>query len=301
MKMSFLLSEFSPEKVIFSPEKVIFSPEKVIFSPEKVIFSPEKVIFSPEKVIFSPHSLPEAIYSNLSLLMDEKILTSDDRCEVTAIEYSNLRIPGFGSLLHRLFLSLQNTDKKEEFKAYHQVMALIQDLETNQKDGFYWVIFADSNKKLEKNEVITHVFILEKQGEEMSLVHTYVNIGNRRIVGIPLYRKDRADMVKRMTAISRLLSYSEKILTWNSEKWYSWLKELELPLVHLPAYLKIHYPRCIWGFVEVSNRGSLHEINNLVNLSSQDHLTRKNNLLPLYLRVLRVKYEEKYVSRLGLT
>ncbi|SHO33570.1 Hypothetical protein BQ3484_502 [Cedratvirus A11] len=252
-------------------------------------------------------SLSGVIYSNLAFLMDEKILTSDDRCEVTAIEYANLRIPGFGPLLHRLFLSLQDTNKKEEFKAYHQVMALIQDLETNQKDGFYWVIFADSNKKLrEENkniltEVLTHVFILEKQGEKMSLVHTYVNIGNRRIIGIPLFCQDRAEIVKRMTGISRLLSFSETVATWNSEKWYTWLKHLELPPVHLPPYLKIHYPRCMWGFVEVSNKGSLHEITNLapsVNLSSQDHLTRKNNILPLYLRILKVRYEEQYVSRL---
>ncbi|SOB73959.1 hypothetical protein BQ9231_00076 [Cedratvirus lausannensis] len=253
-------------------------------------------------------SLSGVIYSNLAFLMDEKILTSDDRCEVTAIEYANLRMPGFAPLLHRLFLSLQDTDKKEEFKAYHQVMALIQDLETNQKDGFYWVIFADSNKKLrEENqniltEVLTHVFILEKQGEKMSLVHTYVNIGNRRIIGIPLFCQDRAEIVKRMTGISRLLSFSEKVATWNPEKWYTWLKHLELPLVHLPSYLKIHYPRCMWGFVEVSNKGSLHEIVNLapsINLSSQGHLTRKNNILPLYLRILRIRYEEQYISRLA--
>nr|WIL04971.1 hypothetical protein Cduv_491 [Cedratvirus duvanny] len=240
-------------------------------------------------------SLPETIYSNLSFLMDNKILTSDDRCEVTAIEYTNLRMPGFGFLLHRLFLSLQDTDKKEEFKAYHQVMSLIQDLETNQKDGFYWIIFADSNKKLEFSEVLTHVLVLEKEGEEMSLIQTYVNIGNRRIVGMPIHKRDRTEVIKRITSISRLLSYSEKVLTWNEEKWYSWLKQLELPLVHLPPYLKIHYPRCMWGFVEVSNKGSLHE---LVNLSSQDHLTRKNNLLPLYLRILRAEYEERYISRL---
>ncbi|SPN78948.1 Hypothetical protein BRZCDTV_78 [Brazilian cedratvirus IHUMI] len=267
-------------------------------------------------------SLVATIYSNLDLLLDETILTSDDRCEVTAIEYANLRLPGFGFLLHRLFLSLQDTDKREEFKAYAQVMALIQDLETNQKDGFYWVIFADSNKKLREegeknegtsaayplnegtsaayplNEVLTHVLILEKQGEKITLVHTYVNIGNRRIVGLPLFEQDRAEMVKRMTGISRLLSFSEKVLTWNSEKWYAWLSHLELPLIHLPPYLKIHYPRCMWGFVEISNKGCLHELSTLVNLSNQACLIRKNNLLPLYLRILRVQYEEKYVSKL---
>lgn len=246
------------------------------------------------------------------------MLTSDDRCEVTAIEYTNLRMPGFGSLLHRLFLSLQDTDKKEEFKAYHQVMSLIQDLETNQKDGFYWVIFADSNKKLRTkdesilNEVLTHVFILEKEAEKMSLVQTYVNIGNRRIVGLPLYEEDRSEMVKRMTGISRLLSYSEKVLNWNPDKWYAWLDCLELPHVHLPPYLKIHYPRCMWGFVEVSKKGCLHELAHREkpflgeekpfldgDLSNQDHLIRKNNFLPLYLRILRVHYEEKYVNKLA--
>lgn len=261
--------------------------------------------------------LPKIIYSNLDLLLDKVILTSDDRCEVTAIEYANLRLPGFGLLLHRLFLSLQDTNKKEEFKAYHQVMSLVQDLETNQKDGFYWVIFADSNKKLREeaesntlplnegksntlplNEVLTHVLILEKQGEKMTLVQTYVNIGNRRIIGLPLFEQDRTEMVKRMTGISRLLSFSEKVLTWNPEKWYTWLSHLELPLVHLPPYLKIHYPRCMWGFVEVSNRGCLHELSTLVNLSNQASLIRKNNLLPLYLRVLRTQYEERYVSKL---
>lgn len=235
-------------------------------------------------------ALVETIYANLSHLMEIGQITFSDRCETTAIEYCNLRIKGLGNLLHKLFLALQNTDKKDSFPAYYQLCSLVYSLEENKVDnGLYWVIFSDSNRKEGGEEVLTHVLLLEKRGDSFCLIQTYVNIGNRRVVGLPFCHVNGKCVREMFENIARLLSCSERVIYWTEEKWYRWLSILSLPQTHKPDNLRISHPRVIWDFIPLSSFGCLYELGDE---------REKNNFLELLLKLKSEEYESKFLEQL---
>lgn len=52
-----------------------------------------------------------------------------------------------------------------KFKAEIILQELVNDIRTNKQDGFYTIIITDLNDKIGLNEVISHVFIIEKVGD----------------------------------------------------------------------------------------------------------------------------------------
>nr|WIL05371.1 hypothetical protein pmam_332 [Pithovirus mammoth] len=233
--------------------------------------------------------LVDAIYDNIHLLSESKIISSDSDPKTTTIDYLNFRIGKIGefkNILHRL----QNSPVGDQkWGAYKMLLWLSYVVHTNPHDGVYWTVISDCNTKFDKEEVVCHHFLIEKSGEKYCLIQSDpMSKGKAKcavVRGI-----DKIQIVKKLLGLTKLFE-KEPYLDWDDwqdwlhrlvvppclenpaqpnmtewlpEEWVCWIQCLGLPEIAAPKNLQIFNPRAVWGFVRLSSKGILHNFKKAV-------------------------------------
>lgn len=204
--------------------------------------------------------LVDFIYRNLEFLTDLGILNPLENCGPSAQNYLDLRA-GIGyEVLETLDKLSDSPVGDEKFRAEVILQNLVHDVRFRQEDGLYWVLISDSSSGPPSEEVIGHVFVIEKVKNKFCLIQTYVGIGNRSICGIPVCRVERENIVERLQNITDLLTSDEDTIYWNEREWNSWLQNLGVPPSPPRNQLVIRHRRALWGFVPLTDRGVLFRL-----------------------------------------
>lgn len=243
--------------------------------------------------------LSDFIYRNLDLLTNSGFLTPLENCGPSAQNYLDLRA-GIGyEVLETLDKLFDSPVGDEKFRAEIILQNLVHDVRFRQEDGLYWVLISDSNSP--SDEVIGHVFVIEKSGDNFCLIQTYVGIGNRSICGIPVCRVDRENIVKRLQNITDLLTSDEDVIYWNERDWNSWLRNLGVPPSPPRSRLIIQHRRALWGFVPLTNRGILFRLSQTIRQKIPRWVFQHQSIVPKTRdeQLIQADYE-RYSSLLSL-
>jgi hypothetical protein len=228
--------------------------------------------------------LIEFIYRHLDTLTERGIIKPLSNCGPSAYEYLSYRI-GVGYFLEIVMERLERSPIGDtKFKAEIILNDLINHINENQEDGVYWILISDNNNRANPLEqVIGHVFIIEKVGDEYCLVQTYVNIGGREVCGIPVCHVGKDNILTRLQNIVNLISSDEEFINWTLDHWNSWLLNLGVPQAPPPSKLTIRHRRALWAFINIGTKGILYNIRNKI-----------ESIIPKWTRTFQLPEKPKY-------
>ena len=216
-----------------------------------------------------PFILTNFIYNNLDLLHQYRIISQHSHCGPNAIEYISYRVHGStATVLEDIFEKLELSPVGDiKFKAEVMLQRLVDHINDNTEDGIYFVNLSDGedHQRYPGKEVTSHVFVIEKVGDQYCINQTHINIGNRQVCGIPICAVDKYEIVTRLQSITNLLTSDNDVIEWTVDQWNSWLSNLGVPLTTPPKDLNIYHRRALWVFIPMKGtRGSLFNLKTLI-------------------------------------